>query len=446
MASMSCTDNINVNEKIEALWVMGGASVLKDYSTKEIVGYSCYCDICKKKSVSGDGGIAFNTAEDLLEHRKMKAFICPCGCGFHICEEFGSIVRHLDSFHKEVLVKLQKEGLNLEERKKVWIYPDQAENTYTLTKPMPIVDASPLETAAVILAMTPPKRVEVAPAAWGAKKKGKFIPLDLNNPVPPKKESAPTAVVTGQPKQWASIKKEVKSLSTVMEEEMAVKEIKKEVQQDDSIWGLVHYAQFDMRKEKQCPEGQKCVKKDRPFACPLNHDGNGDIIKRGTVLSTNIICPYERPGPGTTGMRCGDGRCTQIHLERRAEFIEKKKKMFFENDSQVKPGVPVGTIVGELSKKKVSARITMTMSGGTIEMSEEDIMAVAATGPDAFDIEAQKKALDNFEFDKPRPAFAEAAASAAQSDETNEEDDEADVSDIKVFAHRKKTLIRNAEN
>jgi len=160
MASINTMDNNDKIEKIESLWVMSGASVMKNRNTGDIVGYLCYCEGCKKKSVSGDGGIAFQTAESLLAHRNMKAFECPSGCGFHICEEFGSIIRHLDAFHKEVLAQLEKEGLDLSTKKRVWIYRDYSNNTYTLTEPMPTA-ASPLENAGVILSMTPPKRVPI---------------------------------------------------------------------------------------------------------------------------------------------------------------------------------------------------------------------------------------------------------------------------------------------
>jgi hypothetical protein len=93
---------------------------------------------------------------------------------------------------------------------------------------------------------------------------------------------------------------------------------------------IIHYAQEDMRKEKQCSYGTACSKKEFPFKCAMNHDGLGDIIKVGTILSENVLCPYERPG----FKRCYNGHCTKIHLEGRVEFIEKKKKAYYENKQQ----------------------------------------------------------------------------------------------------------------
>lgn len=383
MASVNTINNnskISSEEnKIEYLWVMGGASVLKSRTTRDIVGYLCYCEECKNKSVNGDGGIAFNTAEDLLFHRKMKAFECPGGCGFHICEEFGSITRHLDAYHKEMLTKLEKEGLDMSSRKRVWIYPDYANNNYTLNKPMPSFEASPLENAGAIIggrivcSMTPPKRVDVPPSpvsvpqsptpeeARNIKGKKKFVPLEMHNenkvatPVPIRKTNNSSA------KSWNKIENTNNvSFSQVMLEQ-------KEHNSDNKIivTKTVHYAQDDMRKETQCPSGKTCVKRDRPFACAFNHDGNGDIITRGTELTDEILCPYERP-PFT---RCGDGRCTKVHLENRVKFIEDKKTDYFRNVKQD---------TDNFSDKETGTSVITTSSQGTIiEMSHKKALAVA---------------------------------------------------------------------
>jgi hypothetical protein len=442
MASISTIDNNDKIEKIESLWVMGGASVMKDRNTREIVGYLCYCEECKKKSVSGDGGIAFYTAEDLLAHRKKNAFVCPCGCGFHICEEFGSIIRHLDAYHKEVLAKLEKEGLDLTSKKRVWIYHDYANNTYTLKEPMPTT-ASPLENAGAILAMTPPKRVFVPPSpvppsvsnspvpfekdtSRKTKGKKKFIPLDKHNE---NKVSVPTisSSYVGKTKTWAKPEttRANVSLSQVMAEQASASS---NVTANTEYVNPVHYAFQDMRKEKQCQYGKGCVKRDRPFACALNHDGNGDIIKCGTELTDDILCPFERPPV----QRCGDGRCTKVHLEKRAEFIEQKKKQFFNSenkDSQDKMSYSsVASALKNDSHNTATAVITTSSEGTTIMMSREDAMAVAAA---LQELEQQEEV----EMEGSRIVFPVDKSPSSVSTTDDEEDDE-DLSDIATFAAR----------
>ena len=89
----------------------------------------------------------------------------------------------------------------------------------------------------------------------------------------------------------------------------------------------VHYAQADMHKEKQCTFGKGCRVKDKPFSCALNHDGKGNIIKAGTELTLEVLCMFERP----PFMRCGDGKCTKIHLNGRADIIAEKKSIFYKD-------------------------------------------------------------------------------------------------------------------
>jgi hypothetical protein len=416
--------NTNVNEKIEALWVMGGASAVKDYYTKEVDHYLCYCDACKVKSVSGDGGIAFKTAEELLAHRKMKAFKCPCGCGFHVCEERGSIVRHLTAFHPEVLAKLEGEGLD---RKKSWIYPDNANDSYTLTRPMPVMEGSPLENAGIILAITPPKRVEV-PVPTGPKKKNKFVPLEQGlkakaegaNAEPPKSE--PKATPKAMPMKWAKIDRPEVSFSKLMTEQEELQKVYKPAEH------VHHYAQDDMRKEQQCPYGKGCVKKDRPFACALNHDGNGDIIKCGTLLTDDVICPFERP----PFMRCGDGRCIKIHLEHRARFIEEKKTRFFDPAQQ-----SYSDAVGA-KKRDATAVITTSAQGTIISMSHEDALAVAKALH-----ELEQGEPNDPEWDGPRKAFGAESPKTVKDEEAEEEDND-DLSDPAIFAARINSTYRSA--
>ncbi len=413
------------DNKIEYLWVMGGASVLKSRNTSDIVGYLCYCEECKKKSVNGDGGIAFNTAEDLLSHRKMKAFECPGGCGFHICEEFGSITRHLDAYHKEMLVKLQKEGLDMSSRKRVWIYPDYSNNTYTLTKPMPAFDASPLENAGSIIAgvfvsIPPPKQVEVPPSPVppspvpvnNKKGKGRFVPLNLNDVATPVATRPHSSI--NSTKNWNKPENKGISFSKIMADE---KELSMTTIAEELV--VKHYAPKDMRKEEQCPYGKACVKRDRPFACALNHDGKGDIIKCGTELTEDILCSYERP----PYRRCGDGRCTKIHLEHRAEFIEQKKQQFFKTDAS---GNSYSSVAGKSKRENeyATAIINTSSKGTTMMLSHKDVSAVA-------DILSHLK-INSDESEN----SSTASSSASEDDDEDEDEDDEDLSDNSTFASR----------
>lgn len=409
MASINNINN-NTNEKIESLWVMGGASVMKDYYTKKVDHYLCYCDNCKKQSVSGEGGIAFQTAEDLLIHRKMEAFICPCGCGFHICKERGSIIRHLDTFHKEVLAMLESEGLD---RKKSWIYPDNSNNTYTLNKPMPTFeDSSPMEAAGHILSITPPKRVMV-PHSTEKRQKNKFVPLD--------EKALDKAIPSSKPAPWAGKEQQKASLTAVMEEEEMKKVDKKNISNERPL----HYAQEDMRKEEQCSQGKSCVMKDRPFACAFNHDNGNNIIPRGTLLTKDILCEFERP----PFMRCGDGRCTAIHLEGRNTFIQKKKQSFFEQSKS-----SYSNAVGSPKLKRDETAVTMTSDGMHLILSHKDAMEVAAAVKKV-EQQMSDEEWQNFEHKK----FGDESPPST-TDEEDEEEDNEDLSDPSMFAARYASL------
>ncbi len=447
MASINTMANNNntnaMHNKIESLWVMGGASVLKSRNTHDIVAYSCYCEECKKKSVSGDGGIAFYTAEDLLAHRKMKAFECPNGCGFHICEEFGSIVRHLDAYHKEVIAKLEKEGLDLSIKKRVWIYPDYENNTYTLTKPMPVLEASPLENAGIILSMTPPKRVAATPspvppevqAPKGKSKGRKYVPFNKHatsaaeSTTKKDDTSVQRATVSGPPKTWNKTARSDVSFSQVMSEQKKLAEAEAIATASAEYVKPVHYAQTDMRKETQCKYGKGCVKRDRPFACALNHDGKGDIIPRGTELTEAILCPYERP----PFQRCGDGRCTKVHLEHRVDFIEQKKQQMFNADPKEK--LSYGAVAGSLKQGTATAVITTSAEGTTIVMSKEDAMAVAIALKELEDAEIAEEESWN----APRGSlFSSQSPDTPQSTSASEveDEDDDDLSNPAIFAAR----------
>ena len=439
MASINTMANNTKDKEIERLWVMGGASVMKDRNTGSIVAYTCYCNGCKEKSIKGDGGIAFQTAEDLLVHRNMKAFECPGGCGFHICEEFGSIVRHLDAFHNEMLDKLEAEGLDLTTKKRVWIYPDFVNNTYTLTKPMPAMEASPLENAGFILAMIkPPVRVAASPspspgpeAQKKQKQKQKYVPFtrEAFGLADPKVASKPTTTTTtttaNPPKTWSKTEKKNISFFQVITEQQEEAEADADVVANPEYGRPTHYAQEDMRKEIQCQYGKGCVKRDRPFACALNHDDKGDIIKRGTELTDDILCPFERP----PFKRCGDGRCTKIHLEHRAEFIEQKKKQFF--DANTSNNMSYSSVAGTLKKETTTAVITTSAEGTTIMMSREDALAVAA----ALQELDKKHEEEEDEWNRPRKIFDEPSSEKVSDDEADEEDNE-DLTDPATFAAR----------
>ncbi len=345
------TKTINDIEKIDALWVMSYASVAKDHATKKIIGYNCYCNECKKQSVSGNGGIAFNTAEDLLAHRNMKAFLCPCNCRIHVCEQRSSIMSHLSEYHSEVLDKLMMEGLDPH---KSWIYHDAF--SYTLTKPLPeFDDKSPLEQSAIILSLKSPKRVDVPPSPIPQSPvPSEFPDLTGQKLIQHHKNKTFTPVN----KSWSKINKpDFKSLADVIMEQQ------EEKQTDDEP---ILYAQENMRKEKQCPHGIHCTKKDRPFACALNHDNNGDIINMGTILTDDIICPFERP----PFFRCNDGRCTKIHLEHRADFIEKKKKEFFDKKT-------TEHTIEEIKEPVESSVLSINENGIDIVLSKTSAIAIS---------------------------------------------------------------------
>jgi hypothetical protein len=429
MASINTMTNNTKNTKvIERLWVMGGASANRNRITNENEGYNCYCNDCKTKSIKGEGGIAFHTAEDLLDHRKMKAFECPSGCGFHICEEFGSIIRHLDAFHKEVLEKLETEGLDLSTKKRVWIYPDFANNTYTLTKPMPEMNASPLENAGIIIAMSPPRRVAATPSPVPEQARGTFKPKAKHGKYVPFNAATAAAtaaatvkpIISGPPKTWGKTEKPGVSFSQAMTEQKE----KAEVPSSTEYVRPAHYAQEDMRKEKQCQYGSGCVKRDRPFACALNHDDKGDIIKRGTELTEAVLCPFERP----PYKRCGDGRCTKIHLEHRSDFIEQKKKQFFESDPR--ENMSYSSVASTLKKEQTTAIVTTSAEGTTIMMSRKDVLAVAAAYKDS----EQKEMQEEDEWNRPQNAFKDSSSENTTEDE--EAEDNEDLSDPATFASR----------
>jgi hypothetical protein len=372
MTSINTVENINANKKIEALWVMWDIRVVRDYNTNEILHYLCYCDSCQQKSVSKDGGFAFATAEELLVHRKMEAFKCPCGCGFHICNQRKVIIGHLKRWHEDVLEMLIADGLYT---KQCWIYPDYDEGSYTLTKPD--MEGSPLQIAGEIL-LNQPKRVH-EPLVEPKQSKA-IIKSDIKAP-------------------WANVKRQGVSLNEVMKQQMG------EVKENKPI---VHYAQEDMHKEKQCENGKDCIHKKLPFRCPFNHDGNGNIIKRGTPLTEDVLCPYERP----PFKRCWNTLCTKIHLQNRVEFIEEKKKEYYVGKDGVK-------------KREETTIINISAQGTTMSISREDMMAIAAAS-------SEENLEDTTDSDIEGP----------HKESKNESDD--DLTDITIFASRFKNISSHA--
>jgi hypothetical protein len=463
--------NVEDEEDIK-LWVMSGASILKEKSTNEIVGYLCYCNNCKEKSVGGSGGIAFQTAGELLEHRNMKAFVCPCGCGFHVCEEFSSIIRHINQFHPEVMVALKEEGLNLEEKKKKWIYPDSVSNTYTLTKPMPVMkeNESPLEYGGRILSITPqspvsvslplqqPERVVSAPS----KKGGKWVPFNLHGatPAPAAAAAAPASAAAAAPasaaaaapasaaadapvesKKWdIAPKQAAPSLATVLKEELLNKQGVQEQPVQIIKIKPTHYAQFDMRKEKQCVHGKECSKKDRPFACALNHDGKGDVILKGTELSEDVLCEHERP----PFKRCNNTMCTHIHLEGREVYVNQRKTEYFQNHPQ--RGMSYSAIVGNLNGNTIQ----INTKDGHLTMSKDDLLEIATIAGfvvNADELEEQKTALEKFQKASEWTSVGKHGNAQSNKKEEKEErkkeqkkerteEEEEDLSDENTFAQR----------
>ncbi len=332
MTSIKNIDNIKVNEKIEALWIMqGDTSVVKDYITREIHHYLCYCDSCIEWSSGGKGGRVWLTAEDLLAHRNMKAFKCPLGCHFHVCNKRKTIIGHLKHWHEETLEALIADGLYT---KQCWIYPNYTgEGSYTLTNPMTDTDSSPMQMAGEIikLSLSQPQRVS-RPSVESESKQTKAIAnSDIKAP-------------------WANVKRQGVSLNEVMKQQMVEVEEKKPI---------VHYAQEDMYKEKQCENGKDCIHKKLPFRCALNHDGKGEVIKRGTPLMEDVLCPHERP----PFKRCWNTLCTKIHLQNRAEFIEEKKKEYYANKDSV---------------KRDETSINITSQGIHMSISNEKMKGIAA--------------------------------------------------------------------
>jgi hypothetical protein len=349
------------DDHIDALFVMGGVKVIRD-ENKKIVGYACYCDVCKVKSSSGNGGIIYPIAENLLDHRKMTAHKCPAGCGMHVCEGRSTIIRHIIQFHEEIHATLEKKGLD---PIKSWITPDYPNNTYKLGNDKPkenqklntnskpdFEDKSPLEQSGIILSMTPPKQVfNIAPSPV----------QQTESPVPFIKTEKEIRSIKSWSKYYAPT---ITPFNEVMAEQL------NEHANEEPDEPVVHYAQEDYRKEKQCSDGINCIKKDRPFACPYNHDGKGDIIQMGTILTDDILCPYERP----PFIRCYNGRCTKIHLEHRAEFIEKEKKCVFEKKKQL----TTDTIQHKLENEPVvSSVVSINNEGMSIMVTSKDAIAIA---------------------------------------------------------------------
>jgi hypothetical protein len=352
---MESTNTIET-KTIERLWTMGAAKASKNH-LGEINCYLCYCEECKSISSSHEGGIGFGTAEELLKHRNMEAFECPSGCGFHVCKQFRSIMSHITGYHDDVLNKLVKEGLD--NTKKQMIYPDHANNTYTLTNPMPM-DASALENGGKILSMTTknivPKRVQSTPTPPpfqqnenGPKQrtKSKFVPLTFTSKKVHKseeiEESEKVSVVpTG--KTWNFKKHDIVSLVEIMDKLENEKD--KKIKSDDEK--VIHYAQEDMLKEKQC-RNENCKGCKNPFACAFNHDGKEDIIPYGTQLTKEVLCPNERP----PFRRCDDTTCFLVHLKGRVAFIMEKKTEYY---NQTKDDKSVSKEKLDFTMKKTASK------------------------------------------------------------------------------------------
>lgn len=478
MANKTMNDNnsnYSTNDMIKQFWVPSSVSVNRHHQT--IIGYSCYCDLCKKKSSSGDGGIAFETPEDVLVHRDMKAFMCPAGCGYHVCEEFSSIIRHITYFHEEILEQLKKEGLNLEGGKKKWIYRDEEKYTYTINNPLPtaMTQGSPLENAIAVMTrngdlkppprvMTPKKQEGTVTKTWSKIEKPVSVSLGTSSTTDDMEATTQQKLAKKLPqgKKWKTLytlssfplAASQKAQQEVSQEQQEVpqsqdqqsqqevpqpqdqqshqevpqpqelhqephQEPHQELHQEPQSHAPqrkelpyerpVHYAQVDMHKEKQCTFGKGCRVKDKPFSCALNHDGKGNIIKTGTELTLDVLCMFERP----PFMRCGDGKCTKIHLQGRADIIAEKKSAFYKD---APPQVFNTNSKPKLSPEEQEKQTAKQLAYKAAYQATKDAKA-----------QLKREAQDDTEFEGTRVQFQEmqsADAVAAQQDDNEMNDDD----------------------
>jgi hypothetical protein len=147
-----------------------------------------------------------------------------------------------------------------------------------------------------------------------------------------------------------------------------------------------------MHKEKQCTFGKGCRAKDKPFSCALNHDCNGNIIKAGTELTLDVLCMFERP----PFMRCGDGKCTKVHLHGRADIIAEKKSIFY---------------------KDAPPQVFNTNSNTKLSPEEQEKQAAKQTAKIA-KAQLKREAQDETEFEGIRVQFPEMQA-AQKADDAN---------------------------
>lgn len=370
--------------KIEKLWIPPATKVLMSHQ-KEVIGYMCICYECIK--INKDG-IGYSTPEHLLEHRKMNAFMCPRGCGFHVSESFTSIIGHLKIWHQDILEELVDNGLNLQSKEKVWITHN--EDGYEIVKQkekkpqpqvtyensvMPDTEKSALESAGIILNL--PQRVIPPPIIYSDEE-------EVEEKKEKKKKTIMKTTLASKPlpvstKKWTSpsVSVPIVPLATVMEQEQKqptpIIENKlneyKNVPKETDTKQSTHYAPFDMYKEKQCPNGKSCINKHMPRQCAYNHDETGDIISMGTELTPEVLCVFDRP----PFMRCGNTLCTHVHLTGRFNFIQKKTQLF-----QEKSKLQYNNIIGELdANSKPDKMVTFITPDGTkMTMTDKDAKTI----------------------------------------------------------------------
>jgi hypothetical protein len=368
------------DEMIDILWTMKDARAVKN-KTGGVSHYICSCSDCSQKSVGGEGGMVFFTAEELLAHRGMSAHKCPGACGIHITESRGSIIRHIKGWHSKNYAELVSQGMD---EYKSFLYPDYTNFCYTLKKPeMDAEELSPIQQAGRLVGMISPRAITPQPretkaslpkiSQWvvSAKSATPTIPEALNESA----RSPPAAVP-------APVK-------------------------------VVHYAQKDMYLEKECEFGKTCRNKDKPFSCPLNHHGLGKVIKAGKVIPDDF-CPWTRP----PFSHCGDGRCTKAHLRGRKEFIEEKKAAYY--DSQ-KP--TMGNVVAALSGDTLVAVVPAeALSPEALEKLAEEAAMAAAIAESEWN-------------NAPRKIFQEDKVLQDSSNATTDDEEEVDLSDDEAFAN-----------
>lgn len=290
---------------ISGLWCPPWARMHTDHASGDRC-YTCSCDKCKAQSASGNGNIAFESAEDLIDHLDISAFLCPMGCDMHVPMLATVILRHIEKKHGEIFPEITaKEG-------RIWC--DYAKNTYTRSKENPFRFKAPAKVSAKAPMPVPiqvntkpvftpaPKGLVAPPSLWKTIPRPAAIPIDTTTPTP-----EPAFIPRPQFNGWAAPVRQPPTQATL-----------------PILPALFtgELAPFDLQLEKDCDLGQDCPHRTNPQECALNHFGLGPMIPRGFPISA-YMCKFDRPPKS----RCFNVKCCSAHLQGRVAFIEKKKVM-----------------------------------------------------------------------------------------------------------------------